>query len=172
MAIKPHAAQRLASMEELWIHIAGCVLISKLRMNSVLIDRGARYAGHSKMNFVGLVLHGFKALMIFAEEVLVRVGIACASVALLSFIAMPVPLVLKGFGMATPGWSSVLFGLLMLIFIQTGALTLLTLLLTGLTKFNTSTRNYRDYILSYSFVIKDDFDKHPLHGVNKWKERP
>ena len=30
------------------------------------------------MNFVGLALHGFKGLMVFAEDVLVRVGIACA----------------------------------------------------------------------------------------------
>jgi hypothetical protein len=36
--------------------------------------------------------------------------------------------------MATPGWSSVLIGVFLLIFIQTGTLTLLTLLLTGLTK--------------------------------------
>lgn len=61
------AIRRLASMQELSIHVTATVLSSKLRMKTVSLDRGPRYAGQSKMNFVGLVLHGFKGLMIFAE---------------------------------------------------------------------------------------------------------
>ena len=56
MALKPKAAKRLVAMQELWIHIAGCVLTSKLRIDNCLLDRGSRYAGQSKMNFVGLAL--------------------------------------------------------------------------------------------------------------------
>lgn len=134
MALRPAAVARLASMQELWIHFAGTVLLSKLRISECPIARGARYAGKSKMNFVGLVLHGFKGLMVFAEDVFVRVGIFCAVIAVISLLLMPIPLVLKFMGMATPGWSSVLIGVFLLIFIQTGTLTLLTLLLTGLTK--------------------------------------
>ena len=134
MALRPAAVARLAAMQELWIHFAGTVLLSKLRISQCPIARGARYAGKSKMNFVGLVLHGFKGLMVFAEDVFVRVGIFCAVIAVISLLLMPIPLVLKFMGMATPGWSSVLIGVFLLIFIQTGTLTLLTLLLTGLTK--------------------------------------
>jgi len=134
MALKPAAVARIASMQELWIHFAGTVLLSKLRLGQCPIARCARYAGTSKMNFVGLVLHGFKGLMVFAEDVFVRVGIFCAVIAVISLLLMPIPLVLKFIGMATPGWSSVLIGVFLLIFIQTGTLTLLTLLLTGLTK--------------------------------------
>jgi len=134
MALKPAAVARIASMQELWIHFAGTVLLSKLRLGQCPIARGARYAGTSKMNFVGLVLHGFKGLMVFAEDVFVRVGIFCAVIAVISLLLMPIPLVLKFISMATPGWSSVLIGVFLLIFIQTGTLTLLTLLLTGLTK--------------------------------------
>lgn len=134
MAIKPAAAKRLAVMQELWLHLAACVLVSKLRIVRCPIDRASRYAGKSKMNFVGLVLHGVKGLMVFAEEVFVRVGIFCAAVAFISILLMPIPLVLKMAGLATPGWSSMLIGLFLLIFIQTGTLTLLTLLLTGLAK--------------------------------------
>lgn len=134
MAIKPSAAKRLVVMQELWLHLAACVLVSKLRIVRCPIDRASRYAGKSKMNFVGLVLHGVKGLMVFAEEVFVRVGIFCAAVAFISILLMPVPLVLKMVGLATPGWSSMLIGLFLLIFIQTGTLTLLTLLLTGLAK--------------------------------------
>jgi len=134
MVLRPAAVARIAAMQELWIHFAGTVLLSKLRISECPIARGSRYAGKSKMNFVGLVLHGFKGLMVFAEDVFVRVGIFCAVIAIISLLLMPIPLVLKLMGLATPGWSSVLIGVLLLIFIQTGTLTLLTLLLTGLTK--------------------------------------
>jgi glycosyltransferase involved in cell wall biosynthesis len=134
MALKPEAVKRLAAMQELWIHVAGCVLTSKLRISACLLHRGPRYAGQSKMNFVGLALHGFKGLMVFAEDVLVRVGIACAFVAVLSVIGVVAAIALKIFGFATPGWFSIALGILVLVFLQTGALTLMTLMLTGVVK--------------------------------------
>ena len=134
MALKPAALKRLSAMQELWIHVAGCVLVSKLRMVHCALDRGPRYAGQSKMNFVDLALHGFRALMVFAEDVLVRVGIACTLVALLSVLGGSAAVVLKVIGFATPGWFSVALGILLLVFLQTGALTLMTLMLTGVVK--------------------------------------
>jgi glycosyltransferase involved in cell wall biosynthesis len=134
MAMNSVAIHRLATMGELAIHVAGTVLISRLRWRTCALDRGPRYAGKSKMNFVGLALHGFKALMIFAEDVLVRVGIACAAVAALSLFACAAAVLLKFMGFATPGWFSVALGLLLLVFLQTGAITLMTLMLTGITR--------------------------------------
>lgn len=131
MAMKPAAVKRMASMQELWLHVAGCALSSKLRISTCPLDRGARYAGKSKMNFVGLVLHGFKGLMVFAEDVLVRVGIACTGVAALSIVGSAFAIGLKLFNYATPGWFSVALGILLLVFLQTGALTLMSLMLTG-----------------------------------------
>lgn len=132
MAAKLPAVRRLASMQELWTHVAASVLSSKLRVQSCALDRGARYAGRSKMNFVGLALHGFRALMVFAEDVLVRVGIACTLVAGLSVIGGVLALALKTLGFATPGWFSLAFGILLLVFLQTAALTLIILLLSGM----------------------------------------
>jgi glycosyltransferase involved in cell wall biosynthesis len=147
MALSAKAASRLSVMQELWIHVAASVLASKLRIDSCPIDRGPRYAGKSKMNFVGLALHGFKGLMVFAEDVFVRIGLFCALIASISMMLMPIPLILKLTGHATPGWSSVLIGVFLLIFIQTGTLTLLTLLLTGLIKGNGITdSDYKIYI--------------------------
>ena len=143
MAMKPSGLNRLVVMPELWIHIASCVLTSRLRITPCSISRGPRYAGKSKMNFVGLVLHGFKGLMVFAEDVLVRVGIACAVVACASVIASFVAVLLKIVGIATPGWFSVALGILILIFLQTGALTLMTLVLTGIVK--------RDAIVTFDY---------------------
>lgn len=132
MAAKMPAVRRLSVMQELWTHIAACVLSSKLRVATCALDRGPRYAGRSKMNFVGLALHGFRALMVFAEDVLVRVGIACTLVAALSVAGGVLALILKAIGFATPGWFSLAAGILLLVFLQTAALTLITLMLSGM----------------------------------------
>lgn len=147
MALKPRALHRLAAMQELWTHLAACALASRLRIQSYPLDRGPRYAGQSKMNFVGLALHGFKALMVFAEDVLVRVGIACSLVAGASVVVALIAVGLKIAGFATPGWFSVAFGILMLMFLQTGAMTLMSLMLTGIARSGTiSKRAYRVFI--------------------------
>ena len=134
IAMKPAAARRLCAMHEMWIHLAGCVLGSRLRMAACPLDRGRRYAGRSKLNFVGLALHGFRGLMVFAEDVLVRVGIACAGIAALSLLGGFLAIVLKVVGMATPGWFSVALGILLLVFLQTGTLTLTMLMLSGVVR--------------------------------------
>ncbi|MCP3720358.1 glycosyltransferase [Paraburkholderia sp. CNPSo 3281] len=148
MALKAHAVKRLVAMQELSIHVAGAVLASKLRTNTCPLDRGPRYAGKSKMNFVGLALHGFKGLMVFAEDVLVRVGIVCALIAALSVAGAVLAIVLKLLGFSTPGWFSVALGILMLMFLQTGALALMTLMLTGVVRSGSVTTafTYNDFI--------------------------
>lgn len=147
MAVRASALPRLASMQELWIHVAGCVLLSRLRIVACPLDRGERYAGRSRMNFVSLVLHGFRALMVFGEDVLVRVGIACTLVASLSIVGGVAAVVLKLLGIATPGWFSVAIGILFLVFLQTGTLTLVTLMLTGIVRGGAVARtDYRAFV--------------------------
>ena len=148
MALKPHAVKRLVVMQELSIHVAAAVLASKLRTSGCPLDRGPRYAGQSKMNFVGLVLHGFKGLMVFAEDVLVRVGIMCAVIASLSVVGAIMAVVLKLLGFSTPGWFSVALGILVLVFLQTGTLTLIMLMLTGVVRGGTITSSvaYYDFV--------------------------
>lgn len=151
MALKPNAVRRLAVMPEIWTHVASGVLTSKLRIETLPIDRGPRYAGKSKMNFVGLVLHGFRGLMVFAEDVLVRVGIVCAFVAGLTVMAGLIAIFLKLAGFATPGWFSVAMGILFLTFLQTGALTLMTLMLTGVVRSGAATHiDYHVYVAMIS----------------------
>ncbi len=130
----PRAVARLSRMASLWIHVAATVLSSRLSIAYVPIDRGARYAGSSKMNFVGLALHGFKSLMVFAEDVLVRVGIFCTAVAALAGVGTCLAILLKLIGLSSPGWFSVIIGVLLLIMFQTGMLALTMLLLTGVMK--------------------------------------
>jgi glycosyltransferase involved in cell wall biosynthesis len=157
MALKPEGVKRLVAMQELWIHVAGCVLASKLRIETCSLDRGPRYAGQSKMNFIGLALHGFKGLMVFAEDVLVRVGIACTIVAFLSVFGSVVAVGLKVFGFATPGWFSVTLGIMLMVFLQTGALTLMTLMLTGVVKGGSGAAAYKEFIykVDHSSDVKE-----------------
>jgi glycosyltransferase involved in cell wall biosynthesis len=155
MALNPAGVKRLANMQELWTHVAGCALASKLRISNRPLDRGPRYAGQSKMNFVGLALHGFRALMVFAEDVLVRVGIACAGIASFSIVAGVVAVLLKLFGFATPGWFSVALGILLIVFLQTGALALMTLMLSGVARGGVSVTDYRMLLDSVEKVGPD-----------------
>ncbi|MBG6210785.1 hypothetical protein IWQ49_005468 [Labrenzia sp. EL_126] len=158
MAMKPAGVRRLSAMPELSIHVASAVLASKLRIDTCPLDRGPRYAGQSKMNFVGLALHGFKGMMVFAEDVLVRVGIASAIVAILSVLGGMTAVMLKTIGYSTPGWFSVALGILVLMFMQTGVLSLMTLMLTGVVRSGTVTSelDYRDFIEKVLFSAKAD----------------
>lgn len=148
MALKPSSVKRLVSMQETSIHVAGAVLASKLRADRCPIDRGPRYAGQSKMNFVGLALHGFKGLMVFAEDVLVRVGIVCAALAGIAGLGILFAIFLKVLGFATPGWFSVALGILVLMVLQTGALALMTLMLTGVVRSGAVAKplSYSDFV--------------------------
>lgn len=147
MALKPQAIKRLVAMQELWIHVAACVLVSRLRISLHPLDRGPRYTGQSKMDFSGLVLHGVRAFIVFAEDVLVRVSTTCAAVAILSFLAIVATVLLKATGMTTPGWFSITLGILLLALLQTGTLAFMTLMLTGIARnANTFTINYRDLV--------------------------
>jgi glycosyltransferase involved in cell wall biosynthesis len=152
MALKPNAVKRVSHMQELGIHVAATILSSKMRIETVALDRGPRYAGQSKMNFVGLVLHGFKGLMIFAEDVLVRVGIVSAGVAVLTIVGGIIATLLKVSGFATPGWFSLTLEIFFLIFMQTGTLTLMILMLTGVVKSSATTKHI-DYKLFVDEIL-------------------
>ncbi|RZL91186.1 MAG: glycosyltransferase [Variovorax sp.] len=150
MALKPTAIKRLTAMHELWTHVASCVLASRLRIAICALDRGPRYAGKSKMNFVGLALHGFRGVMVFAEDVLVRVGIASALIGSLTIVGGLASIVLKISGFATPGWFSVALGVLLIVFLQTGTLALMSLMLTGVSKSGAPALS--DYVHAIDFI--------------------
>lgn len=161
MAMKFSAVRRLVAMQELSTHVAGAVIASRLRTCVCPLDRGPRYAGKSKMNFVGLALHGFKGLMVFAEDVLVRVGIASVVIALLAVGGAIAAIFLKLVGFSTPGWFSIALGILVLMFMQTGALALMTLMLTGVMRGGTAPTpgSYLDLI---DVVLTKDADNQRL----------
>jgi hypothetical protein len=153
MALKVRSARRLAAMGELWIHLAGAVLVSRLRRMDLALDRGTRYAGRSKMNLVSLALHGFRAVTVFAEDVLVRVGVACAVASTACIVLGLTVITLKLAGLATPGWFSISLGVLVMLLLQMGALALMMLLLSGVANVAaTAPPDHRRFIDRIEFV--------------------
>lgn len=70
--------EKLTVIPEIWHHYAAAVIRSRLRFTSIPIPRGKRSVGNSKMNFVGLLLHGLSAFFVYGDIVGARllVGIA------------------------------------------------------------------------------------------------
>lgn len=133
-ALSRQAVDRVSSMQEAWVHYAASLMISRLRIGAVPTDRGKRYAGRPHMNFVSLTLHGLRSIMVFAEDVLVRVGLLSVVVAAASAALLVAAVILKVIGFATPGWFSTAVGILLLMFLQAGVLTFVTLMVSGLVR--------------------------------------
>lgn len=131
-ALSMRAVRRLAAMQELWVHVAASIIVSRLRVGRVPTDRGVRYAGRSQMNFVSLAVHGFRSMMVMAEDVLVRVGLCCSAVAVLAVALLVTSLALKLSGHATPGWFTAAAGILTLVLMQAAVLTFVTLMIAGI----------------------------------------
>jgi hypothetical protein len=105
---------------DLWNNMAAAVLRSKLPVERVPIDRGHRYAGKSKMNFVSLVVHGMSGISVYAETIYVRMLLMTVALVGLIAVSVPVLLVLRIYYPlhATPGWATtVSFGMI-IIFLQ------------------------------------------------------
>jgi glycosyltransferase involved in cell wall biosynthesis len=132
MALSPAALARLAGMGESWVHVAAAVVKARLRRRDVLIDRGARYAGASKMNFPSLVLHGMRAVMVFSDLVLTRMALALGAMAGLVVAAVAGALTVKLLGYATPGWVTLVTGFALSLFLQTALIAMMTLMVSSL----------------------------------------
>ncbi|MSO92230.1 MAG: glycosyltransferase [Rhodospirillales bacterium] len=107
-ALSLPAAKRLVFMPSLWNSLPASCLRSKLPYRLVPTRRGRRYDGESKMNFIGLVVHGLHAITVFSDAVLVRLAILIAALAGVSTVAV---LMIRFFTDWVPlGWASDMLG--------------------------------------------------------------
>jgi polyisoprenyl-phosphate glycosyltransferase len=109
----PAAARRVAHMGEVGIHLAATLLNAQLPVQRISIDRGPRFEGHSKMNFVSLTKHGLRSVAVFGETVLTRIVIAAFWLAALGALALITVFVMKLLGLASPGWATTVGGLVL-----------------------------------------------------------
>jgi hypothetical protein len=148
MALSPVALERMSGMYETSTHVAAATVKAKLRRANVPTDRGTRYAGHSKMNFPSLVLHGMRAVMVFSDLVLTRMALALVAMAAAVITVVVGALVVKLLGYATPGWVTIVTGFALSLFLQTGLFTMITLIVSSLGRVDTPPR-VRERALEY-----------------------
>ncbi|MBX3175908.1 MAG: glycosyltransferase [Candidatus Hydrogenedentes bacterium] len=87
-SIVPRAhVERLGAVMETWNHYAASVYHARIPNRSIPLDRARRLAGHSRMNFVALVMHGLCAISVYGDIVAVRLLVSTAALLGLSLAA-------------------------------------------------------------------------------------
>jgi glycosyltransferase involved in cell wall biosynthesis len=110
--------RRLVMISELWNNLAAAILRSRLPVVKVPIDRGWRYAGNSKMNFVSLIVHGLSGISVYADAIFVRMLLLTIFLVSFAGVTIATVLFLRIFHpqYATPGWATtVSFGMIIIL---------------------------------------------------------
>ncbi len=105
-------AQRLSMSTDLWNNLPAALMRSRLPIIYLPLDRGKRYSGKSKMNYVSLIVHGLSAISVFSDAIFVRLLIATAFLSMIGLAVILTVVSLRLFTVhATPGWATtVVFG--------------------------------------------------------------
>jgi len=143
---------RIVHFNDIWNHLAGALIKSKLPYTSIDSHRGKRYAGHSKMNFSALMLHGLGAIGVFIEVIAGRLLIFSFVMIVIALVTIAVISFIKFFtDKAVPGWATAGVSSMLIILLQSFLLSLFTIFLylssQGQRRFIPS-RHYMDYVRS------------------------
>lgn len=121
---------RLVHTNEIWNHLAGAIIKSKIHYTTVATHRGKRYTDESKMNFTSLLLHGLGAIGVFIEIIAIRLLIFSLVMIGISISAMLVIAGIRFFtSAAIPGWATTAFSSMLIVLLQSGLLSLFTIFL-------------------------------------------
>jgi len=142
--------KRVVVQDNLWNHYSGSIIQSKTPFSKVLLDKGKRYAGHSKMNFTNLVLHGLSSISVYFDTLSVRILKLSLFGVLVCFLSVMSILYIKFFTEASiPGWASNLILIIFSIILQLFSVTLIVLLMQLSARKNIkspSERIYKEFI--------------------------
>jgi polyisoprenyl-phosphate glycosyltransferase len=109
----------LAVVSDLWNHYAASIFKARISYEMLPTDRGFRLCGKSKLNFVGLIVHGLCAISVFIEIVGVRLTIAVGILSSLMLALLGAVLAIRlGTNLAVPGWATSAAGLLLILLSQ------------------------------------------------------
>jgi len=130
MVLAKEDVSRLVYTNEIWNHLAGAIVKSKIPFATVAIHRGKRYIGESKMNFTALLLHGLGAIGVFIEVIATRLLIFSIVMIGISLIAILIIITIKLFtNAAIPGWATTAFSSMLIVLLQSCLLSLFTIFL-------------------------------------------
>ncbi|MBP9848232.1 MAG: glycosyltransferase [Flavobacterium sp.] len=141
---------KVVHQNNIWNHYSGGIIQSKIPFEKVLLDRGKRYKGVSKMNFNSLIIHGLSSIAVYFDFLSIRIlryslyGIGICFVSVLFILYQKVFT-----DNAIPGWASSLILIISGIILQLFSVTLIVLLLQLSSRKNISAPNskiYKDFI--------------------------
>jgi hypothetical protein len=121
---------KVVHQNNIWNHYSGGIIQSRIPFDKILLDRGKRFSGVSKMNFNSLIIHGLSSIAVYFDFLSLRIlrfslyGIAVC------FLSVMYILFQKLFtDTAIPGWASSLILIISGIILQLFSVTLIVLLL-------------------------------------------
>lgn len=111
--------EALVSYSWVWNNLAGTLMRSHIPLIRVPSDRGKRYAGKSKMNFLSLVMHGIGTMAVYSDIITVRLMLGTLAVSAIILFGILWVLFEKLFtDLAIRGWATSAVGLLVVILVQ------------------------------------------------------
>jgi glycosyltransferase involved in cell wall biosynthesis len=111
--------EALVSNSSIWNNLAATLTRSRIPLVSLPSDRGTRYVGKSKMNFVSLVMHGLSAMAVYSDIVMVRLMLGTLALSAVTLFGIFGVVSIKFLTvLAIPGWASSVAGLLAVILLQ------------------------------------------------------
>ena len=117
--LQPAQVRRVIGNAHIWNNFPAALLHSRIAVEYVPTRRGKRYAGQSRMNFIGLVTHGLGAISVHSEAVFVRILFASLALLLVSSGLGAGALYMKLFtDLAIPNWATTVLGFALVISIQ------------------------------------------------------
>lgn len=137
---------KVVHQNNLWNHYSGGIIQAKIPYGKVLLDRGKRYKGKSKMNFNNLVLHGLSSIAVYFDVISIRIlklslyGIGICLLAVLYILSQKIFT-----NNAIPGWASSLILIISGIILQLFSVTLIVLLMQLSTRKNIQVPNAEVY---------------------------
>ena len=138
---------KVVHQNNIWNHFSGGVIESKIPFDKVLLDRGKRFHGVSKMNFYNLTIHGLSSISVYFDFLSLRILKFTLYGILLCAFSIIYILYQKLFTTnAIPGWASSLTLILTGIMLQLFTVTLIVLLLQLSSRKNISVPNSKTYL--------------------------
>jgi hypothetical protein len=152
MLLPKKDVNKIVHYSEIWNHLAGAIVKSKIPFRIINIHRGKRYEGSSNMNFTSLLLHGLGAIGVFIDIIASRLLIFSLVMILVSLLAIAIIISIKLFtDKAIPGWATTAVSSMLIVLLQSFLLSLFTIFLylsfQGQRKFIPAL-HYTDYVQS------------------------
>ncbi|MGA1227594.1 MAG: glycosyltransferase [Tamlana sp.] len=138
---------KVIHQNNIWNHFSGGIIQSRIPFDKVLLDRGKRYHGVSKMNFNNLIIHGLSSISVYFDFLSLKVlkytlyGIVLCAISIIYILFQKIFT-----DYAIPGWASSLTLIISGIILQLFTVTLIVLLLQLSSRKNISAPNPKIYL--------------------------